>query len=79
MAGMGQFLNEQVMIMVDHKKRYVAALHDELEAAKLYDKVAVQYHGIKVSAACVNFHRQKLILTALRLRFLSSLPQRESD
>jgi hypothetical protein len=37
----------QVLIMVNKKKRYVGSYSKEEEAAKAYDKVALQNHGTK--------------------------------
>ena len=37
----------QVLIMVNKKKRYVASFSNETSAAKAYDKVALQHHGLK--------------------------------
>ena len=37
----------QVLIMVKKKKRYIGSFSNEEEAAKAYDKVALQHHGIK--------------------------------
>ena len=37
----------QVLIMVKKKKRYIGSFSNEEEAAKAYDKVAFQHHGIK--------------------------------
>jgi hypothetical protein len=37
--------------MVNKKKRYVATLSNEFEAAQVYDKVAIQFHGGRVSGS----------------------------
>jgi hypothetical protein len=37
----------QVLIMVNKKKRYVGSYSNEEEAARAYDKVALQNHGTK--------------------------------
>lgn len=37
----------QVLIMVNKKKRYIGTISTEIEAARLYDKVAIQNHGVK--------------------------------
>ena len=37
----------QVLIMVKKKKRYLGSFSNEEEAAKAYDRVALQHHGIK--------------------------------
>ena len=37
----------QVLIMVNKKKRYVGSYSNEEEAARAYDKVALQNHGAK--------------------------------
>lgn len=39
-----------MMIMGYFKKIYIGALEDEVEAAILYDKVALLIHGLKVSS-----------------------------
>ena len=46
----------QVLIMVEKKKRYVGSFSNEEEAARAYDKVALQHHGIK---AKTNFDYSK--------------------
>ena len=46
----------QVLIMVKKKKRYVGSFSNEEEAARAYDKVALQHHGIK---AKTNFDYSK--------------------
>ena len=46
----------QVLIMVNKKKRYVGSYSDEKEAARAYDKVALQNHGQK---AKTNFDYNK--------------------
>ena len=46
----------QVLIMVKKKKRYLGSFYNEEEAAKAYDKVALQHHGIK---AKTNFNYTK--------------------
>ena len=38
----------QVLIMVKKKKRYIGSFSNEEEAAKAYDKVALQHHGKKL-------------------------------
>jgi hypothetical protein len=43
----------QVLIMVNKKKRYVGSYSQEEEAARNYDKVALQHHGTK---AKTNFY-----------------------
>eukprot|EP00743_Colponemidia_sp_Colp-15_P005495 GILK01005909.1.p1 GENE.GILK01005909.1~~GILK01005909.1.p1 ORF type:complete len:274 (-),score=38.93 GILK01005909.1:217-1038(-) len=37
----------QVLIMVDKKKRYIGSFASEMEAAKAYDRAALQNHGLK--------------------------------
>ena len=52
----------QVMIMGNFKKFYIGGIKTELEAAKLYDKLAIFYHGIE---AKTNFKYTKLDIEAL--------------
>ena len=40
--------NYKVLIMVLKKKRYVGSYSNENDAARAYDKVALQNHGSKV-------------------------------
>ena len=42
--------------MVNRNKKYVGAIYDEVKAAQIYDKIAIQYQGI---AAKTNFHYTK--------------------
>eukprot|EP00357_Protocruzia_adherens_P012033 CAMPEP_0114999866 /NCGR_PEP_ID=MMETSP0216-20121206/16406_1 /TAXON_ID=223996 /ORGANISM="Protocruzia adherens, Strain Boccale" /LENGTH=449 /DNA_ID=CAMNT_0002364833 /DNA_START=107 /DNA_END=1456 /DNA_ORIENTATION=- len=37
----------QVLIMVDKKKRYIGSYSAEIEAARSYDKAAIQNHGVR--------------------------------
>ena len=37
----------QILVMVNRKKQYLGTLPSESQAAKFYDKVAIQYQGIK--------------------------------
>lgn len=37
----------QVLIMIKQKKRYIGNFSDETEAAREYDKIAIQFHGLK--------------------------------
>lgn len=46
----------QVMIMGNFKKFYIGGIKSELEAAKLYDKLAIFYHGME---AKTNFQYTK--------------------
>lgn len=39
--------NNKVLIMVNKKKRYVGSYSNEEEAARAYDKAALQNHGTK--------------------------------
>ena len=41
------FFNKKVLIMVSKKKRYVGSYSNEEEAARAYDKAALQNHGNK--------------------------------
>ena len=34
--------------MINNKKTYIGSEHNEIEAAKLYDKVAILINGLKV-------------------------------
>jgi AP2-like factor, euAP2 lineage len=52
----------QVMIMGNFKKFYIGGIKTELEAAKLYDKLAIFYHGIE---AKTNFQYTKRQIEAL--------------
>lgn len=52
----------QVMIMGNFKKFYIGGLKTELEAAKLYDKLAIFYHGME---AKTNFQYTKRDVEAL--------------
>lgn len=52
----------QVMIMGNFKKFYIGGIKTELEAAKLYDKLAIFYHGIE---AKTNFQYIKRQIEAL--------------
>jgi hypothetical protein len=37
----------QILVMMKQKKMYLGSLRDEEQAAKFYDRVAIQYQGIK--------------------------------
>ena len=37
----------QVLIMIKQKKRYIGNFNNEIEAAREYDKIAIQFHGLK--------------------------------
>ena len=37
----------QILVMVNRKKKYLGTLPTEEQAAKFYDKVAIQYQGAK--------------------------------
>ena len=39
--------NWQVLIMIKQKKRYIGNFSNEEEAARIYDKIAIQFHGSK--------------------------------
>ena len=39
----------QVFIMIHKKKRFIGVFEDEEVAAKVYDKLAIIFHGHKVS------------------------------
>jgi hypothetical protein len=64
--------------MVNKKKRYVATLSNELEASYIYDKVAIQFHGGRVSCPSFPFlfltlglivYRQRQITLIIRSKF----------
>jgi hypothetical protein len=40
--------------MNSNKKKYVGSFPNELDAAKLYDKVAILTHGLKVNSLINN-------------------------
>lgn len=46
----------QVMIMGNFKKFYIGGIKTEMEAARLYDKLAIFYHGVE---AKTNFEYTK--------------------
>jgi hypothetical protein len=46
----------QVLVMVNRHKKYVGAIYDEIMAAKVYDKITIQYQGI---SAKTNFSYTK--------------------
>jgi hypothetical protein len=46
----------QILLMVNRKKKYLGTLNSEELAAKFYDKVAIQYQGVK---AKTNFQYNK--------------------
>jgi hypothetical protein len=48
--------------MVNKKKRYVGTVTNELEAAQLYDKTAIQFHGKKVTEF-LTFRREPILTT----------------
>jgi hypothetical protein len=64
----------QVLIMIKQKKRYIGNFSDEEEAAREYDKIAIQFHGPK---AKTNFHYDEKeinsILASPKLKKLSNL------
>lgn len=39
----------QVFIMINKKKRYFGVLENEVHSAVIYDKLAIIFHGLKVS------------------------------
>ncbi len=69
-----QFQISQVLIMNNKRKKYVGSFVDELDAALLYDKVAILTHGLKVyisifinSQAKTNFaYRKPQIIEILK-------------
>ena len=46
----------QVLLMFQGQKKYFGTLKEEIEAARFYDRVSIQYHGIK---AKTNFNYTK--------------------
>ena len=63
----------QVLIMIKQKKRYIGNFNNEEEAAREYDKIAIQFHGPK---AKTNFQYSEdeinSILAAPKLKKLSN-------
>ena len=52
--------------MVNRHKKYVGAIYDEVKAAQIYDKIAIQYQGI---AAKTNFSYSKAeVVDILKMR-----------
>lgn len=52
--------------MVDREKKYLGTLNSEEKAARLYDKVVIQYQGIK---AKTNFaYNREQLVRILRMR-----------
>ena len=66
--------NWQVLIMIKQKKRYIGNFSNEEEAARIYDKIAIQFHGSK---AKTNFQYSEdeinSILALPKLQKLSNL------
>ena len=50
----------QVMIMGNFKKMYVGAIVDEIEAARIYDKLAILSHGIQARTN-FDYSREEII------------------
>ena len=67
-------IQKVVNIMIKKKKRYIGNFIEEEEAAREYDKIAIQFHGPK---AKTNFQYSKeeinSILSAPKLQKLSNL------
>jgi hypothetical protein len=60
----------QILLMVNRKKKYLGTLNSEELAAKFYDKVAIQYQGVK---AKTNFmYNKQQIIEVLKLQPLLS-------
>ncbi len=57
----------QVLVKVNGKMRYIGSIQDEADAARIYDKVIIQYQG---DVAKTNFNYTK----AEVLQFLRSPP-----
>lgn len=57
----------QVFIMINKLKQYYGVMETEDHAAKVYDKLAIIFHGLKVTIFTMTF-RQKLILTIRQLK-----------
>ena len=64
----------QVLIMIKQKKRYIGNFSNEEEAAREYDKIAIQFHGPKAKTNFLYSEDEvKTILTAPKLEKLSNL------
>ena len=64
----------QVLIMIKQKKRYIGNFCDEEEAAREYDKIAIQFHGPKAKTNFqYNEEEIKSILASPKLKKLSCL------
>lgn len=60
----------QILLMVNRKKKYLGTLNSEELAAKFYDKVAIQYQGVK---AKTNYqYNKQQIIDVLKLQPLLS-------
>ena len=64
----------QVLIMIKQKKRYIGNFIDEEEAAREYDKIAIQFHGPKAKTN-FQYNEEEInsILSAPKLEKLSYL------
>jgi len=64
----------QVLIMIKQKKRYIGNFCDEEEAAREYDKIAIQFHGPKAKTN-FQYNEEEInsILAAPKLKKLSYL------
>lgn len=64
----------QVLIMIKQKKRYIGNFSNEEEAAREYDKIAIQFHGPKAKTNFLyNEDEIKTILNSPKLEKLSNL------
>ena len=52
----------QVLVMVNRQKKYVGAIYDEMQAARVYDRITIQYQGV---GAKTNFSYTKDELIAI--------------
>lgn len=58
----------QVFIMINKKKRFIGVYKEEEEAARVYDKLAIIFHGHKVIYQSYYLSRRKLIIRTKSVR-----------
>lgn len=56
----------QILVMVNRKKKYLGTLPTEEQAARFYDKVAIQYQGHK--AKTNYFYSKEQIISTLKMK-----------